>query len=167
MARPDGWIYWYNDQWYSYTGTTPEEMDGWGWERVHDPALLPAVKERWQHSLETGTPFEMVFPLRGADGEFRRFLTRVNPVRDSRGEVAHWFGTNTDVETERRATEANAVLHEREQMAREEAELQKRLLHSLFMQAPTLIAVLRGARRREGYRNGEPDRRATFSFADG
>ena len=64
MARPDGWIYWYNDQWYAYTGTTPADMEGWGWEQVHDPATLPAVKERWQHSIATGTPFEMVFPLR-------------------------------------------------------------------------------------------------------
>ena len=110
MARPDGWIYWYNDQWYEYTGTTPADMEGWGWEQVHDPATLPTVKERWQHSIATGTPFEMVFPLRGADGSFRRFLTRVNPVRDSRGQVVHWFGTNTDVESERRAAEANAEL---------------------------------------------------------
>ena len=80
MARPDGWIYWYNDQWYAYTGTTPADMEGWGWERVHDPAVLPAVKKEWQHSIASGTPFEMVFPLRGADGQFRRFLTRVNPV---------------------------------------------------------------------------------------
>jgi PAS domain S-box-containing protein len=144
MARPDGWIYWYNEQWYAYTGTTPAQMDGWGWEQVHHPEVLPTVRERWQHSIDTGTPFEMVFPLRGADGQFRRFLTRVNPVRDSRGNVVHWFGTNTDVEEERRATEANAELRERERVAREEAELQKRLLHSLFMQAPTLIAVLRG-----------------------
>ena len=144
MARPDGWIYWYNDQWYAYTGTTPEEMEGWGWQRVHDPGVLPRVIERWKHSIATGEPFEMVFPLRGADGSFRRFLTRVNPVRDSQGRVVHWFGTNTDVENERRATEANALLRERERIAREDAELQKRLLHSLFMQAPTLIAVLRG-----------------------
>ncbi len=144
MATPDGWIYWYNDQWYAYTGTTPQEMEGWGWQSVHDPAQLGAVTERWRQSIALGTPFEMVFPLRGADGEFRRFLTRVNPVRDSQGRVVRWFGTNTDVETERRATDANALLREREQMAREEAELQKRLLHSLFMQAPTLIAVLRG-----------------------
>jgi PAS domain S-box-containing protein len=144
MARPDGWIYWYNDQWYAYTGTTPADMEGWGWERVHDPAVLPAVKTHWQESIASGTPFEMVFPLRGADGHFRRFLTRVNPVQDSRGHVVRWFGTNTDVENERRATEANAELRERERLAREEAELQKRLLHSLFMQAPTLIAVLRG-----------------------
>ena len=144
MARPDGWIYWYNDQWYEYTGTTPADMEGWGWEQVHDPATLPSVKERWQHSIATGTPFEMVFPLRRSDGTFRRFLTRVNPVRDSRGQVVHWFGTNTDVESERRAAETNAELREREQLARHEAELQKRLLYSLFMQAPTLIAVLRG-----------------------
>jgi len=145
IARADGWIYWYNDQWFAYTGTTPADMEGWGWERVHDPAVLPDVKKRWTHSIATGTPFEMVFPLRRADGTFRRFLTRVNPVRDSQGRVTHWFGTNTDVEEERRAAEANALLREREQMAREDAELQKRLLHSLFMQAPTLIAVLRGA----------------------
>jgi PAS domain S-box-containing protein len=118
MARPDGWIYWYNDQWYAYTGTTPADMEGWGWERVHDPAVLPAVKQQWQHSIESGTPFEMVFPLRGADGRFRRFLTRVNPVRDSRGHVVQWFGTNTDVENERRATEANAELLAEQVLAR-------------------------------------------------
>ncbi len=144
MARPDGSNYWFNDQWYAYTGTSPAQMEGWGWECVHDPAHLPEVKRRWRHSVETGTPFEMVFPLRGADGVYRRFLTRANPVRDSKGQVVRWLGTNTDVETERRATELNARLREREQLARREAELQKRLLHSLFMQAPTLIAVLRG-----------------------
>jgi PAS domain S-box-containing protein len=144
MARPDGSIYWYNDQWYAYTGTTAEDMEGWGWQRVHDPDVLPAVLERWTHSIATGVPFEMVFPIRGADGAFRRFLTRVNPVRDSQGRVVHWFGTNTDVENERRATEVSALLRERERVAREDAELQKRLLHSLFMQAPTLITVLRG-----------------------
>jgi PAS domain S-box-containing protein len=126
MARPDGWIYWYNEQWYAYTGTTPADMEGWGWERVHDPTVLPAVKERWGQAIISGQPFEMVFPLRGADGQFRRFLTRVNPVRDSRGDVVQWFGTNTDVEDERRATEANAVLRERERHAREQAELANR-----------------------------------------
>ncbi|HLG59774.1 MAG TPA: PAS domain S-box protein [Vicinamibacterales bacterium] len=144
MARPDGWILWFNDQWYAYTGATPGHMDGWGWHTVHDPAVLSEFTERWQRSLATGTPFEMVFPLRRADGEFRRFLTRANPVRDSYGQIVHWFGTCTDVETERSALEANELLRELEQMARREAELQKRLLYSLFMQAPTIIGVLSG-----------------------
>ena len=30
MANADGWIFWYNQRWYEYTGTTPEQMEGWG-----------------------------------------------------------------------------------------------------------------------------------------
>ncbi len=110
IARPDGSIHWFNEQWFTYTGTTPAESEGWGWQSVHDPEVLPEVTERWMHSVDTGTPFEMVFPLRGADGRCRRFLTRVNPVRNADGDVLQWVGTNTDVEDERRATETNALL---------------------------------------------------------
>src|SRR5436309_2251278 len=48
----------------------------------------------------------MVFPLRGADGVFRPFLTRVMPVRDGDGTVVRWFGTNTDISEQRRTEEA-------------------------------------------------------------
>ncbi len=83
MARPDGYIDFYNRRWYEYTGTTFEDMQGWGWSKVHDPEMLPSVTERWRHSLQTGEPFEMEFPLRGANGLPRWFLTRVNPLRDA------------------------------------------------------------------------------------
>ena len=106
MANPDGWIFWYNDRWYEYTGTTPQDMEGWGWQRVHDPDVLPAVLELWGRSIETGHPFEMTFPLRAAGGEFRPFLTRVFPLRDDGGTVLRWFGTNTDVQHEHAAREA-------------------------------------------------------------
>lgn len=97
MAKADGWIYWYNQRWYEYTGTTPESMAGWGWQSVHDPESLPSVLERWGSSIATGKPFEMVFPLRGADGRFRSFLTRGMPMKDDEGKVIRWFGTNTDI----------------------------------------------------------------------
>jgi PAS domain S-box-containing protein len=97
MADPDGSIFWYNQGWYDYTGTTLEQMHGWGWESVHDPDVLPSVVERWRASLETGLPFEMVFPLKAADGQFRPFLTRVNPLRNDQGRILYWFGTNTDI----------------------------------------------------------------------
>ena len=96
-ARPDGFIDFYNRRWYEYTGTTLEEMQGWGWQAVHDPAYLPKVIERWQESLRTGTPFEMEFPLRGRDGTFRWFLTRTNPIRDAAGNIFRWVGINTDI----------------------------------------------------------------------
>jgi PAS domain S-box-containing protein len=98
MARADGFIIWYNQRWYDYTGTTPEQMEGRGWQSVHDPAVLPTVLSRWREAIALAQPFEMQFPLRGADGTFRTFLTRVQPMKDSEGRLVRWFGTNTDVD---------------------------------------------------------------------
>jgi signal transduction histidine kinase len=81
-------------------------MEGWGWKSVHDPAVLPRVLERWLASVATGQPFEMTFPLRGADGSYRQFLTRVVPLTDGAGRLMRWFGTNTDVTPERAARAA-------------------------------------------------------------
>ncbi len=103
MANADGWIFWYNQRWYDYTGTTPEQMEGWGWQSVHDPEALPNVMARWQGSIATGEPFDMVFPLRGADGVFRPFLTRVMQLKDADGKIARWFGTNTDIGEQKQA----------------------------------------------------------------
>ena len=97
MAKPDGHIFWYNRRWYEYTGTTTQEMEGWGWQSVHDAAVLPEVLTRWKGSIASGEPFEMVFPLKGADRLFRPFLCRVNPLHDANGRVITWFGTNTDI----------------------------------------------------------------------
>jgi PAS domain S-box-containing protein len=97
MADTTGRRFWFNDGWYRYTGTTPEQMENDGWKAIHDPELLPTVLARWDRSLKTGEPFEMVFPLRGADGVLRPFLTRVSPFRDDSGVVVRWFGTNTDI----------------------------------------------------------------------
>jgi PAS domain S-box-containing protein len=106
MADADGHIFWYNRRWYEYTGTTPEAVLGWGWQSVHDPEVLPKVVERWKASIATGKSFEMVFPLRGADAVFRPFLTRIVPVRDSSGAIARWFGTNTDIDEQKRTEDA-------------------------------------------------------------
>jgi PAS domain S-box-containing protein len=105
IARADGFIFWYNQRWYEYTGTTPEQMEGWGWQSVHDPAVLPKVMENWTGAIDAGKPFEMEFPLRGADGKCRTFLTRGQPLKDSEGRVVQWFGTNTDVEVLKQAEE--------------------------------------------------------------
>jgi PAS domain S-box-containing protein len=108
-AEPDGAISWFNDRWYEYTGTTPDQMKDWGWQSVHDPKTCPGVIERWKHSIDTGDPFEAEFSLRGVDGQFRWFLARAEAVRNARGEIVQWFATSVDV-TDRR--EAQAALGE-------------------------------------------------------
>ncbi|MGA2596639.1 MAG: PAS domain-containing protein [Bryobacteraceae bacterium] len=105
MADETGHIFWYNRRWYDYTGTTLEEIEGWGWQLLHDPNVLPEVLKHWRRALSSGEAFEMVFPLRRADGQFRPFLTRVEPVKDAEGRVVRWFGTNTDITDQRRTEE--------------------------------------------------------------
>ena len=114
MAEAGGDIFWYNQRWYQFTGTTEEQMLGWGWESVHDPKTLPQVVAKWRVAIDVGQRFEMVFPLRAKDGGYRDFLTIAVPLRDSHGEVVRWFGTNTDITEQRRAEEA---LRESEKLA--------------------------------------------------
>jgi PAS domain S-box-containing protein len=106
MAQADGAIVWFNERWFDYTGTTPDQVVGWGWQSTCEPSVLPALMERWQSTVRSGDPFEMEYPIRGADGKYRWFLTRVNPVRDRHGQVLRWFGTNTDVDQVKRAEQA-------------------------------------------------------------
>ncbi len=100
IANGDGYIFWYNRCFLDYTGLQPVELEGWGWRRIHDPDVLPAVMARWTGAIASGEPFEMTFPLRGADGSFRPFLTRIAPLRDASGNVVRWYGVNTDVSGE-------------------------------------------------------------------
>jgi PAS domain S-box-containing protein len=109
MARADGFIFWYNQRWYDYTGTTPKQMEGWGWQSLHDPAVLPTVLIRWRDAIALAQPFEMVFPLRGADGTFCNFLTRGQPMKDSEGQLVQWFGTCTDVDQLKRVEQSLRV----------------------------------------------------------
>ena len=127
MAGADGAISWYNQRWYEYTGTTPEQMEGWGWRRVIDPSMLPKVMERWQASIATGKPFDMEFPLRGADGTFRTFLNRIMPLKNSEGRVVRWFGTNTDISEHKEAQELLAAQAQELSVSREALEAQTRM----------------------------------------
>lgn len=112
MADEKGWIFWYNKRWFDYTGTTLEEMEGWGWQKVHHPDHVQRVVEKISHCFKTGEFWEDTFPLKGKDGQYRWFLSRAIPIKDEQGNVLRWFGTNTDItqlrETEEKLRESKA-----------------------------------------------------------
>lgn len=104
MADENGYIFWYNQRWYDYTGTNLKEMEGWGWQKVHHPDHVERVVKKISENFASGEPWEDLFPLRGTDGQYRWFLSRAVPARNENGKVISWFGTNTDV-TEQRELE--------------------------------------------------------------
>src|SRR5436190_6727142 len=105
MADETGRVFWYNRRWFEYTGRTLEEMQGWGWQEVHHPDHVQSVIEKISRCFETGEIWEDTFPLRARDGTYRWFLSQALPIRDERGAITRWFGTNTDVTDRREAEE--------------------------------------------------------------
>lgn len=105
MADATGYLYWYNQRWFDYTGTDLSDMAGSGWKKVQHPAHLERVVAKFQNCIDTGTFWEDTFPLRGADGKYRWFLSRAMPIRDDNGNVVLWCGTNTDITEQRKSSQ--------------------------------------------------------------
>ena len=111
---PDGSLYFCNAQLRSYVGLTLEGLQGEGWQRMLHPEDRERVLKAWRESVTNGTPFEQEVRHRGADGQYRWFLVRGVPLRDSSGRIVRWYGTNTNIEDRKRAEwalqEAQAAL---------------------------------------------------------
>jgi PAS domain S-box-containing protein len=116
MADESGSVFWYNQRWYDYTGTTLETMRGWGWRAVHHPKHMERVASYIRHCFETGEIWEDTFPLLGKDGTYRWFLSRALPIRNEENRIIRWFGTNTDItehlKTEQELRRANTDLEQ-------------------------------------------------------
>src|SRR5215510_7943839 len=116
-ADTEGKRNWYNKRWYDYSGTTFDEVQGFGWQKLHHPGHLERVVRHIRESFKSDKPWEDTFPLRGRDGKYRWFLSRALPIRDETGKVVRWFGTNTDItdqlEAEKALRELNETLEER------------------------------------------------------
>ena len=101
MADERGSIFWCSRRWYDYTGLRAEETRGDGWLRIVHPDERQRVAEVAAAGIAVGEAFESTFRMRGRDGAYSWFLTRVVPVKDDSGRVIRWFGTNTDVTAQR------------------------------------------------------------------
>jgi PAS domain S-box-containing protein len=100
---PDGSLDFCNAQWLSYTGLTQEEAQGEGWQGMLHPDDRERVLKAWRESVANGTPYEQEERHRRADGQYRWFLSRGVPLKDSEGRILRWYGTNTDIEDRKEA----------------------------------------------------------------
>jgi formate hydrogenlyase transcriptional activator len=95
---PDGPNEFLSKRWHEYTGLSPEESNGWGWQTAFHPDDLLPLMEKWKELLVSGEAGEMEARLRRCDGVFRWFIIRVEPFRDETGKLIRWYGTSTDIE---------------------------------------------------------------------
>lgn len=138
---PDGYHDYFNQRWYEFTGMTPGSTMGGIWNDLLHPDDKDRSARRWQHSLETGEPYEIEYRFKAADGSYRWFIGRAMPIRDREGRIERWFGTCTDIHDKKLAE--GALVAAQEQLKARVAELaqQKARLERLMISAPNLIFI--------------------------
>jgi len=99
----DGSLDFCNAQWRAYMGLKQQELQGQGWQRMLHPDDRERVLTAWRESVASGKPYEQEERHRAADGQYRWFLARGVPLRDSEGRIVRWYGTNTDIEDRKKA----------------------------------------------------------------
>ncbi|EFH85734.1 PAS domain S-box protein [Ktedonobacter racemifer] len=103
-SSPDGRVEYWNQRWYTYTGSAPEHALGHEWSQFLHPDEYQHTLMVWHHVLETGRPYEIEYRLKeGQTGAYRWFLVRGMPVRDDTSQIVKWFGTCTDIEDQKQA----------------------------------------------------------------
>ena len=102
-----------NQRWCDYTGLSPEEVQRRGCKVVIHPEDLPKWLDEWRTLVASGAGGEIEARLRRHDGAYRWFLVRVEPLKDEYGEIAKWYGTNSDID-DLKQTEAKLREDERE-----------------------------------------------------
>lgn len=123
ITRADGYHEYFNQRWYDYTDTVPEQTQGMGWRTILHPEDLVRTERVWQESLQTGKPYEIEYRLRQAStGEYRWHLGRALPLRNGAGEIIKWFGSCTDIHDQKLVIEERAQALDRERAARQELE---------------------------------------------
>ncbi len=154
---PVGLAFWDRDLRYTRINENLAQLNGVSVEQtlrrtaaeILPPDLAAIAEKNIRRVLESRTsvgPIELSAPAPRCPGELRHWLATYYPVLDPEGEVKRVGVVVVDVTVQKNAELERSALLEREQLARKEADLQREHLHSLFMQAPTPICILRGPR---------------------
>lgn len=96
-AATDGQIDYINQRWQDYTGLDLQQMRLRGWSAIVHPDDLPAMTTNWIWAIKTKQKFDTEARLRSADGTYRWFISQARPLRNERGEIVKWYGTNTHI----------------------------------------------------------------------
>lgn len=93
----DGQCDYLSEQWVEYTGIPEREQLGSAWIEQIEPDDVPGLTSAWAAAVASGSPFDVEFRIRRQDGQYRWFKTRATPIRNERGDIERWVGSNTDI----------------------------------------------------------------------
>ncbi|MDQ6813545.1 MAG: PAS domain-containing protein, partial [Bacteroidota bacterium] len=110
-ARPDGYLDYYNQTWYDFTGF----KEGYGdqsWIPILHPDDVQRCLETYYQSIKTGEPYQIEYRFKdrkNADS-YRWFLGKALPVKDEQGKIIKWVGICTDIHEQKTMAEEKFLL---------------------------------------------------------
>jgi PAS domain S-box-containing protein len=102
---PDGELTHVNQRILDYSGARLEDFKHGGWQTFHHPDDLPETAKAFYHAIQTGTSYQVVLRMRRADGEYRWYHARGEPLRDQQGRIIQWYGLSVDIDEAKKADE--------------------------------------------------------------
>jgi PAS domain S-box-containing protein len=112
-ALPDGTLESVNQRIVDYLGVSISDLAVRGWIDFLHPDDVEATLRTWAHSVATGTLHEVEYRMRCADGTYRWFHVRGQPLRNDEGRVVRWYGLLSDIEDRKNALETLRRTQER------------------------------------------------------
>ncbi|HVI06817.1 MAG TPA: diguanylate cyclase [Candidatus Binatia bacterium] len=117
-----------------YSGLTNVGLLGAGWKSIIHPDDLTLCLDKWQNALGSGQPYEMEFRIRAHDASYRWFLVRANPIRSTAGTIVKWFGSCTDIESQKQNQQVleEEILKRTTELAQLNTQLQDEMIERDF-----------------------------------
>jgi PAS domain S-box-containing protein len=160
-ATADGSTDYFNSRWYEFTGSAPGYGDQ-SWTPVLHPDDLMQCVETWHQAVKTGDPYQVEYRFReAATGNYRWFLGKAIPIRNSEGVITRWFGACTDIHDQKMMrVHLEQLVNERTKELRRSNEDLQQFAHvaSHDLKEPVRKVIIFGSRLREEFDGQIPDR---------
>jgi PAS domain S-box-containing protein len=105
-ARPDGYVDYYNEKWYQFTGFSRDLFGDESWMLILSAEDVQRTKDVYYSAINSGQPFEIEYRLWDRhENRFKWFMGRALPMRDKGGRIVRWFGTCTGIDEQKRTEE--------------------------------------------------------------
>jgi len=122
-ATPDGRVDYYNRRIEEFHGIVEQPDGSWEWSKAVHPEDLQATVDGFQHAISSGLTHEIEHRLLHREGSFRWYLSRAIPVLDQEGRVAKWYGTSTEIDSQKKTEAALAESEARLRLALDSAQM--------------------------------------------
>ena len=112
-AKPDGYLDYYNERWYEFTGFERGLEGDQSWVPIIHPEDAQGCLNQWYEAVRKGQPYQIEYRFWDRHTcTYRWHLGRSLPIKDENGTILRWFGVCIDIDDQKQAEATIQQLNE-------------------------------------------------------